>query len=285
MVDFLKSYGTCSGPFGFPMQEDDARDLDKLLNESEDDLKYIKFSKVDSFEYFIEKEHADVSTICDESLDEDKEITLCKNIDWSIFRKNPLVTFNHNYNIPPIGKSLWQKMVAGNVWKAKTVYMQKPSDFPIEKEWFPDSIYAMVKEGFLPGKSIGGTAKHRSPTKEEIEVSPVLEKAKSIRYDVKIYEYSVVTRQANNNAIVEAVAKGLFTIPEDILEKEFLEVRDMIMDIKKQEQIKTPIIKNFTTIKQFEEKLTKDLGEALIGVQKSTPKIVDDVLAKLLGKV
>ena len=38
-------------------------------------------------------------------------IVLAKGMDDSQFALNPIVTLNHDYSIPPIGRSLWRKFV------------------------------------------------------------------------------------------------------------------------------------------------------------------------------
>ena len=52
MTSFLKDYGNCTGPFGFPMKEQDARELDEFLAEHTKDsaLGYKREAKNDAFE-------------------------------------------------------------------------------------------------------------------------------------------------------------------------------------------------------------------------------------------
>ena len=224
----------CHGPLDFPMEDFDAKELERKLDTGE----YSPFRRFSSeFESFFPNERADISVISDGSIDEEGDVVDPKGLDWSKYQKNPLVTFGHNYNIAPIGRSMWQKLIADFTWKAKTQYIPKPKDYPTEKEWFPDSIYHMIKEGFLPGKSIGGITKW---IKDETG------KAKRIATKSIIYEYSVVPRQANNNAIVEAVSKGLVFFPEEVL-SDFPEVYNIIKEQKcKEEEFKNslPIIKD-----------------------------------------
>jgi hypothetical protein len=265
--------GYCTGPFGFPMLEEDARALDKELENAEEEIGLLRITKgADKSNHFIEGERADVSVITDDSLDEDGEVVDIKGIDLSAFRKNPVVTFNHNYLDPPIAKSLWQKPV-GNKIIAKTVYAPRPDDLNKEIPWFPDQIFGLVKSGFLPGKSIGGIAKRRAPTTEEIQkYGPNLKK---VCHSSRIYEYSVVTRQANNNAIVEAVSKGIMTLPEKIL-SEFPDLKKLLPSPEAK-----PIIKSFRTVNDVE----KELEQQMYDIYNKTPEMVEDVFARMLGKV
>lgn len=275
MHTFYKGY--CTGPFGFPMLEEDARELDKELQNTNEDIGSFRlFKGHDKSNHFIDGERADVSIITDESVDEEGELIELKSMDFTPFRKNPIVTFNHDFNKPPIGRSAWQKQI-GNSIKAKTIYTPRPETLDKNLEWFPDSIFHMVKSGFLPGKSIGGTFKRRAPTSEEIQkYGPSLKK---VGYGAKIFEYSVVTRQANSNAIVEAVSKGLIRIPESYI-CDLPEVAAYLEKHKKQ-QSELPSIENYRTLQDYNEEMTKQMNE----FSNKVPELVDDVFARLLGKV
>jgi len=77
-------------------------------------------------------------------VDWDKEVVLSKGMDDSHFKLNPIVTLQHCYYMPPVGKSVWRKKgTVGNRRgiKAKTQYPKKPDDWP------PD----VVSRSFGPG--------------------------------------------------------------------------------------------------------------------------------------
>jgi len=273
--------GYCIGPFGFPMLEDDARALDKELETSEEEIGSFKlFKGFDKANYFSDGERADVSVITDESVDEDGEVIELKSMDFGPLRKNPIVTFNHNYDMPPIGKSIWQKQVGTSI-KAKTIYAPRPDTLQKDIEWFPDSIFGLVKSGFLPGKSVGGFYKKRAPTTEELQkFGPTL---KRVGHSAKIIEYSVVTRQANNKAIVEAVSKSLIKISPELIGNlpEVAELLKEYQDKIKKEQEELPVIKSYRTPKDVEADIEKQMQE----FYDKTPELVDDIFARLLGKV
>ena len=272
----LKEYygNMCLGPFGNPMPEEDARLLDKELETTEDDIFVFKYSS-SGFEYFIDGEKADVSIITDSSVDEEGESIDVKSIDWNSFRKNPVVNFNHNFAELPLGKSQWQKLI-GDKWKAKTIFAPRPENYPVNKEWFPDNVYSLIKDGFLPGKSIGGIAKRRIPTEEDIKLNPNLSKAKIIRFNSKVYEYSVVTRQCNNNAVVEAVSKGLIKMSQQQLEHVFPELKEIQKDIIK--------IDKYLTVDQYEKQLLTEVMTGVAGINQRTPELIDNALARMFGK-
>lgn len=285
MSSFLKQYGQCSGPFGFPMFEEDARALDVMLEDSDgDDIGHFRIAKA-GFEHFIDGEKADVSTITDDSVDITKEAVDITSVNWDIFRKRGgLVAFNHKYDIPPIGRSLWQRLV-NKKWKAKTAYASRPDTLPKDTEWFPDSIYHMVKSGYLPGKSIGGIGKRREPDEEDVKKNAHWKEATTVIYDSVIYEYSVVPVMANTNAIVEAVSKGLVTLPSAVLTSDFPEVKDMVEDLTRQHKESHPVIKSFRTGEVYAKELDAILSSELSAVMDRTPEIVDNIFKRLLGKV
>lgn len=271
--EYYKKLAT--SPFGFPLAAEDVKLLEKSL-EDDPELEYFKeFSA--GYEYCIDGERSDVSVITDNSLDEQNEIIDIKSLNWDSYRKNPIVAFNHNYGIPPIGKSIWQKQVGDKI-KAKTIYVPRPESYPKDKEWFPDSVFEMIKKGFLPGKSIGGVGKIRKPTEDELKIHPLL---KAVRYNGKVFEYSVVPRQANNNAIVEAVSKGLLVLGNDTLDSSFPEVVDIIKSLRPEKIV----ITNYQTEEDYLKSLNSNVENAISDVQKRTPEIVDACLARILGRV
>ena len=270
MVQFLKEYGECTGPFGFPMKEIEARELDTFLQEHSKDsaLGYKKRTKMDAFEYFIPGEKADVSKVTDTSIDKSGEIVDAKGIDWSAFQKNPAVTLSHNYWLPPLGKSVWQKRV-GDHWKAKTIYADKPDNFPAEKEWAGDTIWHLVKNSFLKGKSIGFMPqKWHEPSKEDIEKDFTLKEADLIFDEVKVFEYAVCTIGCNDNAVVEEVAKSLSGIPIE-LENFFPELQKFFKVKIPEEKVIMPKNVKGITKEQYEGAIRSKLSGAIAQAAKS----------------
>jgi len=86
------------------------------------------------------------------------------------FKLNPIVTLNHAYTLPPVGRSLWRKVVkdgARRGVKAKTQYPPRPADWP-KDDWPPDVAFALVQADLLRGKSIGFLpTKVHTPTRDE----------------------------------------------------------------------------------------------------------------------
>ena len=77
-------------------------------------------------------ERADVSWITDESPDRCREVVIARGMNDSQFAANPLVTLQHAYWCPPVGKSLWRTYARpGASSFDRTARMSKrPSDDP-----------------------------------------------------------------------------------------------------------------------------------------------------------
>lgn len=289
MPTFIKSYGDCTGPFGFPMKEADARELDTFLSEhsKESALGYKHRVKSDAYEYFIDGERADVSKVTDSSVDKAAEIVKADGVDWSIFQKNPVVTLQHCYWIPPLGKSVWQKRV-GDAWKAKSIYADRPDDLPKEKEWAGDTIWHLIKSGFLKGKSIGFMPqKWHEPTREEISKDFTLKNVDLIFDEVKVYEYAVCSIGCNDNATVEDVAKSMAGLPEE-LSTFFPELQKLFKvktapEEKVIDNVEMPKGFKVITVDQYKTAIRSKIGNALAEIKKEcNPK---DIIDRLKGKV
>jgi len=279
MSKFNKAFGNCQGPLDFPMRDNDAKALEAKLDTGE--FERIRIQKA-GFEYFIEGEHADVSIINDGSLDKDGEVVDPDSLNFEKYQKNPTVSYNHNYEIPPVGKSIWQKKVNG-CWKAKTVYTDKPNDYPNDQVWFPDSIFHMIKSGTMRGKSVGGAASWREPTQEDADrLGFKLDKAKRITKSVDIWEYSVCPIGVNGNTVVELVSKGL-EVPSWFAE-EFPEIKQYI-NANKEKIVEIPIIKSFTTIQDFKSAHEALKNQKVKELQEQIPQIVENTFKRLLGQV
>jgi hypothetical protein len=124
----------------------------------------------------------------------------------SQFALNPIVTLNHDYTKPPIGRSLWRKFVRdGDTHgiKAKTVYPPVPAG----ECWEPDKVFAQIQAGLINAKSIGWL-----PTKAHF--ADVKEAAKNnwregtlVVEEWLLIEYAVGAIPVNPETVVEVVSK------------------------------------------------------------------------------
>lgn len=204
--------GMTEGPFGFPMAPDIAREIERVQKSLPDG---------DEFEFrraFVESkvaetidgsERADISIISTQAIDRDREVVICRGMDLSQFRKNPVVVWAHRYDSYPVGKAQWVKYDREtDSLKAKTIYAPRPPGH--EGEWYGDTVYHLVKEGFLKGKSIGFLPLEVGPpTPDEIKKSPAWANVYYVIRKALLLEYSIVPVPSNQEALVQAVGKSV----------------------------------------------------------------------------
>lgn len=112
-MSFLPAYGPTEGPLGFPMLDRQARQLDTLLKAlpkaQEHASRKAVTAKAPTELY--PGERSDVSWITTERVDRTQEVVLAKGMNDSLFAANPLVTLQHAYPMPAVGRFLWRKRV------------------------------------------------------------------------------------------------------------------------------------------------------------------------------
>jgi len=193
------------GPFGVPMKDAVAKAVDDLLKAHPghgDAL--VKLAG--SADVEVGEERTEVSTITTESVDRDREVVVAKGIDLRPYKSNPVVLLNHSWHSLPVGKALWVKS-DGAALKARTQYAKRPADHV--GEWAPDAVYGLVRQGMLPGKSIGFIPlESKAPEPKDVRARPELADARRIITKSVLLEYSVVAIPSNADALVEAVSKS-----------------------------------------------------------------------------
>jgi hypothetical protein len=219
MPSFLKQYGETEGPLGLPMNDKQARAIDQLLKAlPQEDRQLVRMVTTKAPSELLDGEHADVSWITTETIDRDKEIVIAKGMNDSQFAHNPLVTMQHCYEQPPIGRSLWRKKSRDGSLvgiKAKTQYPAKPDDWPGDC-WPPDTAFSLIKAGLLLGKSIGFLRlKSHTPSSSEIAARPELVEVRRIIDEWLLLEYSCTFLPTNADALVQAVSKSHIQLPAE----------------------------------------------------------------------
>jgi hypothetical protein len=143
-------------------------------------------------------------------------------MDDSQFAANPIVTLGHSYSLPPVGKSLWRKRVRDGQRvgiKAKTVYPSRPQTWPAQDAWPPDQVFALIQAGLLQGKSIGFLpTKAHVPDSKEVHKNGWGENVGLVIDEWMLLEYACVFLPANQDALVESVAKGSLVLSDDVLQ-------------------------------------------------------------------
>lgn len=211
-------YGRAHGPLGFPMTDRQAFALDALLKTlpRESAYRYRKAVVGKGPTELMAGERSDVSWISEESPDRDRDVVLARGMNDAQFQLNPIVTLNHSYDTPPVGRSLWRKRVRDGALhgiKAKTHYPPRPSDWETDQDWPPDVAFGLVQADLLRGKSIGFLpTKVHAPTDAERD-QPGWRQVELVIDEWILLEYACVYLPAQQNAVVNAVSKEPSRLP------------------------------------------------------------------------
>lgn len=220
-MNFLKHhYGPAEGPLGFPMPDRAAQALDAVLRSlpRSNEFAYRKAVSAEAPTEVSPGERSDVSWISSEEPDRVSEVVLARGMDDSQFKLNPIVTLQHAYTLPPVGRSLWRKVVKDGPRrgiKAKTLYPTRPADWP-KDDWPPDVAFSLVQADLLRGKSIGFLpTKVHTPTRDERQQAG-WQGVELVIDEWVLLEYACVYLPCQQNAVVEAVSKSL-PVPDGFL--------------------------------------------------------------------
>lgn len=210
-----RKYYETEGPFGFPMKDKQAKALDAILR----DLSPVdggptlrRLAAHKGLSELSPEARTDVSWITVETPDHAGDLVLASGMDDSIYQLNPIVTLNHRYDRPPVGRSLWRRRVKEGTLlgiKAKTLYPTRPESWRGE-DWPADQALELVKAGLLRGKSIGFVPLDvRPPTTAEVEGNPQLRDIRQVISRWLLLEYACCYLPMQPFALVDDVAKTL----------------------------------------------------------------------------
>ncbi len=211
-MDFDKKHYDTEGPLGLPMKDSQAKLLDALLQGlPAEDRQLCRVVTPKGPTEVMDGERADVSWISTEAVDRDNEVVIAKGMNDSHFKLNPIVTLNHAYDQPPVGRSLWRKRVKDGELagiKAKTQYPRRPDGWTGD-DWPPDTVLQLIQAGLLQGKSVGFLRlKSHAPTSDEVRKAPELADCRRIIDEWLLIEYACTFLPMNQAALVEAVSKS-----------------------------------------------------------------------------
>jgi hypothetical protein len=222
------THASTEGPLGFPVTDRQAFALDAILKAlpQEDAFRYRKALLAQGASEVLPGERSDVSWISTEDPDRTREVVVARGMNDSQFKHNPIVTLQHAYWLPPVGKSLWRKVVkvatdtarglTTSGVKAKTQYPVRPAEWA-GGAWPADVALSLVQADLLRGKSIGflPTRVHQPKSKEMDERG--WQKVDLVIDEWILLEYACTFLPTQQNAVVEAVSKSQIELPEEFV--------------------------------------------------------------------
>ncbi len=195
-----------NGPWGVPMAEEVARSLEirrrAVPAEFRDELLRVPLCPAAKGSGDREED----SWISTDTVDRQGDVVLPAGMDDRAFSLNPVVTWQHAYDQPAVGRSVWRRLArrgAGQGIVARTRYPPAPPGWPPCQPWLPDTAWSLITRGLLAGKSIGFVAlRARSPTREELRARPDWAGARRVITDWLLVEYACVTLPANPETLL-----------------------------------------------------------------------------------
>jgi hypothetical protein len=282
MTVLKQHYGSTEGPLGFPLTDKQAFALEAVLKAlpRDDAFRYRKTVVGRAPTELSPGERSDVSWISTEDPDRAGDVIIARGMNDAQFKYNPIVTFNHAYWAPPVGRSLWRKFARDGALrgiKAKTLYPARPADWMDGKEWPADVAFTLVQADLLRGKSIGflPTRVH-VPTDAEIEqhnwqgVGLVID-------EWILLEYACVFMPAQQHAVLESVSRALPSIPDEIRKALGIELKTVAPPDP------AAAIIPFTSLAQVEKALDRAL--AALDPEAMALPLARDRLERLRGHV
>jgi hypothetical protein len=293
MATFLQPfYGTTEGPLGFPVTDRQAFALDAILKAlpKDDAFRYRKTVLARGASEVLSGERCDVSWITTEDPDRGNEVVAARGMNDSQFKHNPIVTMQHAYWMPPVGKSLWRKVVRDGTLhgiKAKTHYPVKPADW--QASWPPDVALALVQADLLRGKSIGFLPTKVHTPKDREREQPGWKDVDLVIDEWVLLEYACTFLPAQQHAVVEAVSKSLVTLPDDFLKAMNLDPAFFKTPAPATSPCATavpavlPTLSRFTPLEEMEKALSRSIQS--IDLAHLVENSVKDILNKAIGRV
>ena len=149
-----------------------------------------------------------IAKLTTDSVDRDGEGLIPQGMNSKDFEKNPVLFYNHEYDQPlGVVKNMKRKE---NAVTGELEFAQRPDGY--QGDFFPSFIETLVKQGVVKGVSVGfvpeqGGARHAT----KADRSKFGGKIKRVFNKWKLLEVSIAPLPANQDALIEAVGKGLVT--------------------------------------------------------------------------
>ncbi len=158
-------------------------------------------------------ERAVVARISTISIDRDGEVLLPSGIDTREFKKNPVVLFSHDSRTIPVGTATKIEK-SHDAIRARMTFAERPASHPEGVEWLPDTLLSLFQQKVLRAFSVGFIPIDMRMADDK-DKERFGEKVEAVITKWKLLEFSIVAVPANQDALVEAVSKGI-DIGQDI---------------------------------------------------------------------
>lgn len=146
-------------------------------------------------------------TITTGNVDRDRDVVTPGGVKTDAYLKNPIVLFGHDYHNLPVAKTTNLRQ-DGNKWSADAQFASADL-YP-----FADTVYRMVKGGFLNASSIGFRPMEWTFNEDRRGVDFM---------SIELLEWSVVPVPAHPEALVEARSAGIDIAPLKTWAEELLD--------------------------------------------------------------
>jgi HK97 family phage prohead protease len=149
-----------------------------------------------------------IAKLTTDSVDRDGEVLIPQGMVSQDFEKNPVLFYNHEYD-QPVGKVTNLRRTKDAVFGTLS-FAKRPDDYV--GDFFPSFVEALVRQGIVKGVSVGFVPEPsgaRSATKADR--MKFGEKIKRVFNRWKLLEVSIAPLPANQDALIQAVDKGLVT--------------------------------------------------------------------------
>jgi HK97 family phage prohead protease len=204
-----------------------------------------------------------------EVVDRGGDVVKIKGMDLRDYKKNPVIMWSHRHDDPPIGKAV-SMTKSGDELKMK-VQFATPEEYG-----FADTIYKLVKGGYIKATSIGIIPDYESM---EYPESKNKKAARRIINKSSLFELSIVPIPMNQDAL--ATGKSLSKAIEDgvIDDLELTEYNLMSKDTETTTEPETDIKDADTVIVELKSRIAE--LELQIKEQEMDAELEDDIYSDL----
>lgn len=146
------------------------------------------------------------AVITAETLDRDGEVLIPSGMNSREFEQNPTLFWNHDY-AQPVGRSVGLKRRERDIL-GEFVFAQRPEGY--SGEFFPEVAAALVAQGIVNAVSVGYVPEEGGVRRAtEVDRKKYGDTVSTVYSRWKLLEVSLAPLQANPEALITAVKKGL----------------------------------------------------------------------------